>query len=116
MTKDEEISILQSLKGNGTYFGQFFSPSDIDQMCDNIRNDFAIESGCSFMLNSNFYERQFEELCKDIIGTLPPCGTPEDIYDVLVVRWGLRNIILYKHENGLTLNQNEIDYLITNLN
>ena len=115
LSKEEEINLLQQLKCD-SYFHQFFSDADIDQMCENIRNDFQIQSECSFMLNSNFYERQFESLCKDILGALPPVGTPDDIYDVLVVRWGLRNIILYKHEKGLTLNQNEIDYLIENLN
>lgn len=42
MTKQEEIDILQSLKGD-TYFAQFFGSKDIDQMCQNINNDFAIE-------------------------------------------------------------------------
>ena len=44
MTKQEEIDILQSLKGD-TYFAQFFGSKDIDQMCQNINNDFAIEGG-----------------------------------------------------------------------
>ena len=43
MTKQEEIDILQSLKGD-TYFAQFFGSKDIDQMCQNINNDFAILS------------------------------------------------------------------------
>lgn len=47
MTKQEEIDILQSLKGD-TYFAQFFGSKDIDQMCQNISNDFAIEGGCGF--------------------------------------------------------------------
>ena len=116
LSKEEEINILQSLKGTDSYFHQFFSDADIDQMCENIRNDFQIQSGCSFMLNSSFYERQFDALCKDIINALPPTGTPEDIYEILAVRWGMRNVILYKHEKRMPLTQDEIDYLIANLN
>lgn len=116
LSKEEEINILQSLKGTDSYFHQFFSDSDIDRMCENIRNDFQIQSGCSFMLNNNFYERQFNELCKDIISNMPPNGTPEDIYEIVAVRWGMRNIITYKHGNGMPLTKEEIDYLIENLN
>ena len=47
MRKQEEIQVLQSLKGD-TYFAQKFG-SDIDQMCENIKNDFPIEMGCVFM-------------------------------------------------------------------
>ena len=47
MIKQEEIQVLQSLKGD-TYFAQKFG-SDIDQMCENIKNDFPIEMGCVFM-------------------------------------------------------------------
>ena len=52
MTKQEEIDILQSLKGD-TYFAQFFGSKDIDQMCQNINNDFVIEGGCGFSQKTN---------------------------------------------------------------
>lgn len=42
MNKQEEIQVLQSLKGD-TYFNQYFTNQDIDTMCENIRNDFGIE-------------------------------------------------------------------------
>ena len=41
MTKQEEIKVLQSLKSD-TYFAQKFG-ADIDKMCENIKNDFAIQ-------------------------------------------------------------------------
>lgn len=47
MNKETEIKTLQSLKGD-TYFAQFFNSHDIDQMCENIKNDFAIELNCQF--------------------------------------------------------------------
>lgn len=51
MTKEEEINHLMALKGckrGDTYFNQFFSSDDIEQMIQNIHDDFAIEMGCSF--------------------------------------------------------------------
>ena len=41
MTKTEEIKVLQSLKGD-TYFAQVFPNKVIDQMCENIKMDFAL--------------------------------------------------------------------------
>jgi len=44
MDKQQEIRELKSLKGD-TYFNQFFAEEEIDQMCENISSDFAIECG-----------------------------------------------------------------------
>jgi len=44
MDKQSEIKVLKSLKGE-TYFNQLFTGEEIDQMCENISNDFAIEYG-----------------------------------------------------------------------
>lgn len=44
MDKQSEIKVLKSLKGE-TYFNQLFTGEEIDQMCENISNDFAIECG-----------------------------------------------------------------------
>ena len=65
MTKQEEIDILQSLKGD-TYFAQFFGSKDIDQMCQNINNDFAIEGGCGFNQKAEALERINADLKKEI--------------------------------------------------
>lgn len=64
MTKQEEIDILQSLKGD-TYFAQFFGSKDIDQMCQNISNDFAIEGGCGFSQKAEALERINADLKKE---------------------------------------------------
>lgn len=48
MDKKTEIQLLQQFKGSDSYFTQFFNDHDIDQMCENIKNDFAIESDCQF--------------------------------------------------------------------
>lgn len=49
ITKQEEIKHLMALMGDkrgDTYFNQFFSSTDIEQMIQNIHDDFAIEMGC----------------------------------------------------------------------
>lgn len=48
MDKATEIKLLQQFKGTDSYFTQCFNDHDIDQMCENIKNDFAIESDCQF--------------------------------------------------------------------
>ena len=60
MTKQDEIEVLQSLKGD-TYFSQFFTSNDIDQMCQNIRNDFPIELGCQFTMAAESLKKQLSE-------------------------------------------------------
>ena len=56
MTREEEIKTLQSLKGN-TYFGQIFDNDTIDQMCENIKNDFGIECGVELLEKANRVEK-----------------------------------------------------------
>lgn len=56
MTREEEIRTLQSLKGD-TYFGQIFDDKSIDQMCDNIKNDFGIECGVDILEKSKRVEK-----------------------------------------------------------
>lgn len=51
MKKEQEIEILQSLKGD-TYFAQLFGDAEIDAMCENIRNDFPIECGIALFQGS----------------------------------------------------------------
>lgn len=51
MDKAKEIELLQSLKGD-TYFAQLFGNEQIDDMCQNIRNDFPIECGLKLFQES----------------------------------------------------------------
>lgn len=62
MRKQEEIQVLQSLKGD-TYFAQKFG-SDIDQMCENIKNDFPIEMGCVFMTETEALKKTLAQTKK----------------------------------------------------
>lgn len=125
MNKQEEIKALQSLKGD-TYFNQFFTSQDIEQMCQNIENDFAIESGCSFYekesklrkeildLQTQSYGAVFD-LCTKILDVLDQGYDEDEIYEVVEETIGMDAIIKYKHENNQELTKEEVDYLVSKL-
>ena len=140
MTKTEEIKVLQSLKGD-TYFAQCFPDNVIDQMCENIRMDFAIDSGISMFDNTSVavkYKRKVNEL-RDNIGELVQENESlkrinNEMMEMLVItslQSGLRNdskeykrivqivgekyIILAKIKRGYALTDKEKEYLTNNL-
>lgn len=125
MTKQEEIDILQSLKGD-TYFAQFFGSKDIDQMCQNINNDFAIEGGCGFSKKSETLERinadlkkEFQQKIHDLgmeLITILDKGFDEDaIYQLVEGEVGIDAIIKFKRKNNLDITDKELDYMISKL-
>lgn len=125
MTKQEEIDILQSLKGD-TYFAQFFGSKDIGQMCQNINNDFAIEGGCGFYQKAEALERINADLKKEIQQKIYDLGMElikdldkgfdEDaIYQLVKGEVGVDAIIKFKRKNDLELTDKEIDYLVSKL-
>lgn len=125
MTKQEEIDILQSLKGD-TYFAQFFGSKGIDQMCQNINNDFAIEGGCGFNQKAEALERINADLKKEIQQKIYDLGMElikdldkgfdEDaIYQLVKGEVGVDAIIKFKRKNDLELTDKEIDYLVSKL-
>ena len=125
MTKQEEIDILQSLKGD-TYFAQFFGSKDIDQMCQNINNDFAIEGGCGFIqkavaLEKNNadlkkeYKQKIYDLGMEIIKILDRGFYEDAIYQLVEGEVGINAIIKFKFKNNLELTDKEIDYMVSQL-
>lgn len=125
MTKQEEIDILQSLKGD-TYFAQFFGSKDIDQMCQNISNDFAIEGGCGFYQKAEVLERINADLKKEIQQKIYDLGMElikildkgydeEAIYQLVEGEVGIDAIIKFKRKNDLSLTDKEIDYMVSKL-
>lgn len=52
---------LMGDKRGDTYFNQFFSKDDIEQMMENIKDDFAIEMGCSFAKKAEVLEKKLHE-------------------------------------------------------
>lgn len=125
MTKQEEIDILQSLKGD-TYFAQFFGSKDIDQMCLNISNDFAIEGGCGFSQKAEALERinadlkkefqqKIHDLGMELIKVLDKGFDKDAIYQLVEGEVGIDAIIKYKHKEGLKLTNDELNYLVSKL-
>lgn len=125
MTKQEEINILQSLKGD-TYFAQFFGTKDIDQMCQNISNDFAIEVGCGFSqkaealerINANLkeeFKQKIHGLGMELIKILDKGFDEDAIYQLVEGEIGIDAIIKFKHKNNIELTEKEISYLVSKL-
>lgn len=56
MDKETEINHLRALQHGDTYFAQFFK-NDVDQMVQNIQNDFPIELGCKFCEKTQALQR-----------------------------------------------------------
>ena len=126
MTKEEEIKHLMALKGckrGDTYFNQFFSSDDIEQMVRNIHADFAIEMGCSFTKKSEELEKKLHKEQKahdqdmldfvaELLVTEAQGGNP---IKVAMKKIGTDNTIKIKRINKIPLSEEEIDYLVSKL-
>lgn len=126
MTKQEEIKHLMALMGKGcgdTYFNQFFSICDIKQMIQNIKDDFAIEMGCSFVKKAEVLEKKLLEeqkahdqdmldFVEDILVTEYRGGNS---LDVAAEKIGMDNTIKIKRKNKIPFSEEEIDYLVSKL-
>ena len=126
MTKEEEIKHLMALKGckrGDTYFNQFFSSDDIEQMVRNIHADFAIEMGCSFTKKAEELEKKLHEEQKahdqymldfvaELLVTEAQGGNP---IKVAMKKIGTDNTIKIKRINKIPLSEEEIDYLVSKL-
>lgn len=125
MDKKQEIEILQSLKYD-TYFADFFGSHDIDQMCENIKNDFGLEYNCQFYQKASIFEQHVHEakkkanedkqnfvrgLIEDFDGSIPM-----QVYDRLVDAVGQLFIINFKREREYPLTEAEIDWLVKEAN
>lgn len=126
MTKQEEIEHLMALMGKGcgdTYFNQFFSICDIEQMIQNIKDDFAIEMGCSFAKKAEELEKKLHEeqkahdqdmldFVEDLLVTEARGGNS---LNVAMAKIGMDNTIKIKRKNKIPLSEEEIDYLVSKL-
>lgn len=126
MTKQEEIMHLMALKGNkrgDTYFNQFFSSDDIEQMVRNIHADFAIEMGCSFAKKAEELEKKLHEEQKahdqDMLDFVENMLVTEaqggNSLNVATKKIGMDNTIKIKRKNKIALSEEEIDYLVSKL-
>ena len=126
MTKEEEIKHLMALMGDkrgDTYFNQFFSSDDIEQMIQNIHDDFAIEMGCSFTKKVEELEKKLHEeqkahdqdmldFVEDLLVTEARGGNS---LNVAMAKIGMDNTIKIKRKNKIPLSEEEIDYLVSKL-
>ena len=126
MTRQQEIMHLMALMGDkrgDTYFNQFFSKDDIEQMMENIKNDFAIEMGCSFVKKAEVLEKKLQEeqkahdqdmldFVEDILVTEYRGGNS---LDVATEKIGMDNTIKIKRKNKIPFSEEEIDYLVSKL-
>jgi hypothetical protein len=126
MTKQEEIKHLMALMGDkrgDTYFNQFFSSTDIEQMIQNIHDDFAIEMGCSFTKKAEELEKKLHkeqkahdqdmlDFVEDILVTEAQGGNS---LNVAMKKIGMDNTIKIKRKNKIALSEEELDYLVSKL-
>lgn len=126
MTKQEEIKHLMALMGDkrgDTYFNQFFSKDDIEQMMENIKDDFAIEMGCSFTEKAKELEKKLHEEQKahdqDMLDFVAELLVTEvqggNSLNVAMKKIGMDNTIKIKRKNKIPLSDEEIDYLVSKL-
>lgn len=126
MTKEEEIKHLMALMGDkrgDTYFNQFFSSDDIEQMIQNIHDDFAIEMGCSFTKKVEELEKKLHEeqkahdqdmldFVEDLLVTEARGGNS---LNVAMAKIGMDDTIKIKRKNKIPLSEEELDYLVSKL-
>ena len=126
MTKEEEIKHLVALMGKDcgdTYFNQFFSICDIERMIQNIKDDFAIEMGCSFVKKAEVLEKKLHEEQKahdqDMLDFVEEMLITEaqgsNSLNVAMKKIGMANTIKIKYKNEIALSEEEIDYLVSKL-
>lgn len=121
MDKQTEIKTLKSLK-NDTYFAAFFG-EDIDQMCQNIRNDYPLELGCTFSKKAEVLEKKLHEEQKahdqDMLDFVENMLITEaqggNSLNVAMAKIGMDNTIKIKRKNKIALSEEEIDYLVSKL-
>lgn len=121
MDKQTEIKTLKSLKCD-TYFAAFFG-EDIDQMCQNISNDFPLELGCNFSKKAELLEKKLHKEQKahdqdmlDFVETLLVTeANGGNSLRVAREKIGMDNTIKIKRKNKIPLSEEEIDYLVSKL-
>lgn len=112
MTREQEIEILKSLKGD-TQFGQYFA-EDIDWMCDNIKSDFPIEAGCKFGRKSAKWD-ELRKLAEKMAAEDMLEDDESDTYIQLIDLIGMRGIIRAKMDADIDLCESEIQWLCKQL-
>lgn len=144
MEKAKEIELLKQLKGD-TYFADTFSAATIDKMCENIKNDFPIlldseyekkqheevdalkaqvrELTARLEVQKANNEKELENMNADAKRYMEEFGAKivenidyfDELYKVLEEEFGIAFIIKTKHDRGIELDDEEIDYLVSKI-
>ena len=125
MTKKEEATAIRAMK-NAPYFKEFFGESDIEQMAQNVENDFPIELNCKLNKKSEVLEQEIVKLndenkkemfdfCYKLIKKIDFGLDEDDIYLMVEEKIGKDAIIKYKHKEGLGFTNAELDYLVSKI-
>lgn len=125
MTRKEESNKLRTFKGE-TYFSQFFGDSDIEQMAQNVENDFPIELNCMFnkkveLLNQEIvklkekHKQDILDICQKLIRNIDTGNDEDVIYQIAEDAIGKDAIIKYKYQDGLEFSDKELNYLVSKI-
>lgn len=125
MTRKEEAKAIRALKGD-TYFCLYFGENDIEQMAQNIENDFCIEIGCNFnrkveVLNKEIdklktkHKQEIIDICHKLIGNIDNGNDEDVVYQIAEEHIGIDAIIKYKHKNGIGFTNRELEYLVSKI-
>lgn len=132
MEKAKEIELLKSLKSD-SYFADEFGAETIDQMCENIKNDFPVMLGTTYMksiedkeaalkkkvakLESDIealaddYQNQKREFAEQVL----VAHHKGNLEAVIEQEFDYAFIIKTKRANGIALTDDEIDWMVNKL-
>lgn len=114
ISKQEEIAILTSLGEAGGYFADFFGKEEIEQMKQNIQNDFPIEFETKFSETSTRHTNEIERLCKIMLESAHKFSDMNLLKEVIQIR-GHQWVIKYKLHHKMTLWEIDEQYIAENI-
>ena len=123
--KEKEIKIIKDLCEMDGYFAEHFK-EDLNKMIENIKNDHPIDLGTKATCIMWDLEKKLEKTIKDhTCEILALCTTMllahiesgnERLYVTVVEKIGLKETIALKRALGLNVTNDEIDYLLKQIN
>lgn len=113
LTKSSESSLLRKLSSMNGYFAEYFA-SDIDQMIENIKNDYPIEMDTAFGKKDSTHKKEMQKICEIMLESAHQSGDIELMKTVIGLQ-GHKWVIRYKLKHNLTLSEFDNDFIINNL-
>ena len=124
-SKEAEIKAIEKLIGMDGYFAECFG-GDLKKMSENIKNDFPIELDTRIINQIEHrkqlcdnkvaeYTHRIEDICDTMLCAYEETGNRK-LYDRAVQELGRKNVIVRKRILGLKITDDEIDYILSQLN